>query len=63
MSPNFSPEPSNNNPCVQINLEDDMLVEEDEYFIVQLDVGIEAIDVPANSTARVTITDDDGKLI
>jgi hypothetical protein len=37
----------------------DNLVEEDEYFIVQLSGGNEAIDVLAN-TAQVTITDDDG---
>lgn len=39
-----------------------MLVEDDEYFMVQLSGGIEAINVPANPTARVTITDDDGML-
>ena len=37
----------------------DNLVEQDEYFIVQLSGGNEAIDVLTN-TAQVTITDDDG---
>ena len=37
-------------------------MEEDEYFLVQVSAGIEAINVPANSTARVTIIDDDGML-
>ena len=57
--PRFSPDPANNNPCIQINLVADNLVEEDEYFIVQLSGGNEAIDVQSD-TARVTITDDDG---
>lgn len=56
----FSPDPTNNNPCIQINLVNDNLVEEDEYFIVQLSGGNEAIDVLANTLAQVTITDDDG---
>ena len=55
----FSPDPVNNNPCIQINLVNDNFVEQDEYFIVQLSGGNEAIDVLAN-TAQVTITDDDG---
>ena len=59
MPPRFSPDPANNNPCIQINLVNDNLVEQDEYFIVQLSGGNEAIDVLTN-TAQVTITDDDG---
>ena len=55
----FSPDPANNIPCIQINLVNDNLVEQDEYFIVQLSGGNEAIDVLTN-TAQVTITDDDG---
>ena len=59
MPTRFSPDPDNNNPCIQINLVNDNLVEQDEYFTVQLSGGNEAIDVLAN-TAQVTITDDDG---
>ena len=43
-------------------MEDDNLVEEDEYFIVLLSGGNEAINLPQNPTSRVTITDDDGKV-
>ena len=63
ISPRFSPDLVNNNPCIQISLENDMLVEEDEYFNVELSGGSEAINVPANLTARVTITDDDGMFL
>ena len=59
MPPRFSPDPANNNPCIQINLVNDNLVEADEYFLVQLSGGNEAIDVQAD-TAQVVITDDDG---
>lgn len=61
LPPTFSPNPDTNNPCIQINLEDDTLVEENEYFMVQLNDRNEAINVPENPTARVMITDDDGK--
>ena len=61
VSPRFSNDPDNNNPCIQINLENDLLVEEDEYFLVELGGGNEAIDIPDNTPARVIITDDDGK--
>ena len=37
-------------------------MEEDEYFLVQLGAGNEAIDIPDTSPAQVTITDDDGKV-
>ena len=63
ISPRFSPDPANNNPCIQISLENDMLVEEDEYFNVELSGGSESFNVPANLTARVTITDDDGMFL
>ena len=62
MPPRFSPDPANNNPCIQINLVDDNLVEQDEYLSVQLSGGNEAIDTLAN-TAQVTITDDDGIIV
>ena len=62
VAPRFSPDPANNNPCIQINLENDQLVEEDEYFLVELDAGNEAIDIPDDSSAQVTITDDDGEV-
>ncbi len=61
MPTRFSSDPANNNPCIQINLVNDNLVEQDEHFIVQLSGGNEAIDIDVlTNTAQVTITDDDG---
>ena len=62
MPPRFSPDPANNDPCAQINLVNDNLVEQDEYFIVMLSGGNEAIDILVN-TAQVIITDDDGIIL